>query len=145
MFCDHVAITPVQTVESTHSQSNQSRIPVELDSHADTCVVGSKVLVVHGHEYFVDVYSFDKETRHTIACTVNTTIVYKDPITHFTVILMINPVIKIDSMYNILVCPIQCYVHGIIGNKCPKFLSALPAKDDHALLVHDPSLDGVTS
>ena len=69
---------------------------------------------------------------------------------------MINQAIKIDSMHNILICPMQCRVHSTIVNECPKFLSASPAEDDHALLVHDPdgcsppltiplSLDGVTS
>ncbi len=47
-------------------------------------------------------------------------------------------------------------MNGTIVIKCPKFLSALPAKDDHALLVHNldscsppltimMSLDGVTN
>ncbi len=47
-------------------------------------------------------------------------------------------------------------MHGTLINECPKFLSASPAKDNHALLVHDPdgcspplttllSLDGITS
>ncbi len=55
MSCDRVAVAPVRTVKSTQSQSNFDEISVELDSHADTCVVGSNVLVVHHHEYFVDV------------------------------------------------------------------------------------------
>ncbi len=156
MSCDRVAVAPVRTVKSTRSQSNFSKISVELDSHADTCVVGSNVLVVHDHERFVDVYGFDKETRHVNASTVDAAIAYEDPVTHSTVILMINQAIKIDSMHNILICPMQCCVHGTIVNECPKFLSASPAEDDHALLVHDPdgcsppltiplSLDGVTS
>ncbi len=62
MSQDRVAGTLVQTVKSTCSQSNFNKISVELDLHADTCVVGSNVLVVHDHERFVDVYSFDKET-----------------------------------------------------------------------------------
>ncbi len=51
---------------------------------------------------------------------------------------MINHAIKIDSISNILVCPMHCWVHGTVVKKCPKFLSASPIKDGHALLVHDP-------
>ncbi len=62
----------------------------------------------------------------------------------------------IDSMTNILVCPMKCWVHGSEINDCPKFLSSLPSLDDHAILVSDPngcsppftillSLDGITS
>ncbi len=62
MSQDRVAVAPVRTVKSTRSQSNFNKTSVELDSHADTCVVGSNVLVVHDHKRFVDVYGFDKET-----------------------------------------------------------------------------------
>ncbi len=156
MSYDRVAVAPVQTVKSNCSQTNFNEISVELDSHADTCLVGSNVLAVHNHECFVDVYGFDKETRHANASTVDAAIAYEDPITHSTVILMINQAIKIDSMHNVLICPMQCRVHGTKVNECPKFLSASPAEDDHALMVHDTdgcsppliillSLDGVTS
>ncbi len=156
MFLNRVAVAPVRMIKSTRSKSNSNKISVELDSHADTCVVGSNVLVVHDHERFVDVYGFDKETRHANASTVDAAIAYKDPVTHSMVILMINQAIKIDSMHNILICPMQCHAHGTIINDCPKFVSASPAEDYHALLVHDPdgcsppltillSLDGITS
>ncbi len=105
MSCGWVAVAPVQTVKSTCSQSNHSRISVELDAHADTCVVGSNVLVVHDHEHFIDIYGFDKEIRHSNACTIDATIVYEDHVTHSTVIHMINQAIKINSMHNILLCP----------------------------------------
>ncbi len=50
----------------------------------------------------------------------------------------------------------QCCVQGTLVNKCHKFLSVSPAKDNHTLLVHDPdgcspllaillSLDSITS
>ncbi len=128
MSQDRAAVAPVQTVKSTCSQSNLNKISVELDSHADTCVVGSNVVVVHDHEFVVIIYGFDKDTRHANACTVDAAIAYKDPVTHLTVILMINQAIKIDSMHNILICPMQCCVHGTTVNECPKFLSASPAE-----------------
>ncbi len=62
MSYDSVAVAPVQTVKSTCSQSNLIKISVELNSHVDTCVVGSNVLVVHNYEHFIDIYRFDKET-----------------------------------------------------------------------------------
>ena len=152
-----LTVSTIRTVNTTCSQSNSHiRILVELDSHADTCVVGSNVLVVHDHERYVDVYGFDQAARHKNASTVDAAIAYEDPTTHSTVILMINQAIKIDSMQNILICPMQCRVHGTAVNECPKFLSHRPSEDDHALIVHDPvscsppltiplSLDGVTS
>ncbi len=121
----HVVVTLVQTVKLTCSQSNHSQSSVELDSHSGTCLFGSSVLVVHDHEQFVNVDGFNKKARHSNASTVDAAIAYKDPIMHSTVILMINQA--------------QCWVHGTKVNKCPKFLSASPAKDNHVLLVHDPN------
>ncbi len=79
MSSDHVAVALVHTVKSTCSQSNHSNFSNELNSHADTCVVGSNILVVHNHEHFVGVYGFDKETMHSNACTIDVTITDKRP------------------------------------------------------------------
>ncbi len=67
-------------------------------------------------------YDFYKETWHANACTVDATIAYEDPVMHSAVILMINQSIKINSMHNILICPMQCHVHGTTVNESPKFL-----------------------
>ncbi len=139
MSCYRIAVTPVCRVKSTCSKSAHSRISVELVSHADTCVVSSNVLVVHDHGGSVDIFGFGKETQHTNACIVDVAIVYGDHITYETDIIMINQAVKIDSMKNTLVCHIQCGVHDIIINKCPKFLSGSHTKDNNALLVHDPN------
>ncbi len=117
MSSDHVAVALVQTVKCTHSQSNNSRVSVELESHADTCAVGSNVLVVCDRKYFIYVYDFDKETRHPSASTTDVPIAYKDPDTHLNVILTIDQATKINSMHNILICPMQCQVHGTIVNE----------------------------
>ncbi len=72
--------------------------------------------------------------RHTNASSVDTSIVYRDPVMHSTGILMINHAIKIDSMPNILICLMQFKVNGPVVDKCPKFLPASFAQDNHALL-----------
>ncbi len=88
MSCNRIAVPPVCTLMSTCSHSHHSRVSIQLNLHADTCVVRSNVLVVHNHEHFVDVYGFNKLARHTNTSTVNVAIAYKDPITHLTVIIM---------------------------------------------------------
>ncbi len=103
MSCHRIAAAQVCTVKSTCSQSDHSRISVELDSHADTCVAGSNVLAVNSHGRFVDIHSFHKAPRHTNASAIDTAIAYKDTVMHSTVILLINQAIKIDNMSNILI------------------------------------------
>ncbi len=58
-------ICPIVTVKSLDSSLN-ANIQIELNSHADTSVVGSNVLVVHNHEWYVDVYGYDSKSRHKI-------------------------------------------------------------------------------
>ncbi len=139
--------------QSTCSQSNHSRILVEIEPNADTYVVGSNILLVGN---YVDVYGFDKDTKNSISCNIVAAIAYEDPVTNSTVIIMINQAIKINSITSILVCQMQYQVHCTVVNEYPKFLSPKPSEDDHALLVNDTggcspafiillSLDGVTS
>ncbi len=156
MSYDQAAVMQVCTIKSTCSQSNPIRIFFKMDSLADTFVVGSNVLVVHNHSCYVDIYSFDKEIWHQNTSTVDTAIMYEDPITHAFMILMIKEATKIDSMSNILVIPVQCCMNSTAVNECSKFLSYKPTEDDHTLLMDDHdgnsppltitlSLDGVTS
>ncbi len=84
MCCNWIVVALFQTVWSTCSQSNYSRISVE-ESHADNCVFGSYVLVVHDNEHFVDIYGFNKMAGHFNASTVDAATVYNDPIMHSTV------------------------------------------------------------
>ena len=46
-----------RAIGSTRSRNNSLR--VELDSHADTCVVGKNALVIHKHPNIVMVSGFD--------------------------------------------------------------------------------------
>ncbi len=117
--CNWISVGLVCIVKSTSIQSDHSRNSVQLYSHAYTYLVCCNVLVVHNHGHLVDIYGFDKETRQSNASTEDAVIAYKDPVVNSTVIIMINQAIKIDSMSNILICPMQRQGHGTIVNKCP--------------------------
>ncbi len=71
-------ICPIVTVKLLDSSVNH-KIQVELDSHADTSIVGSNVLVVHGHEYSVDVYGYNSKSRHKHVTTINAAVAYNNP------------------------------------------------------------------
>ncbi len=71
-------ICPIVTVKSLDSSLN-TNIQVELDSHADTSVIGSNVLVVHDHEQYVDVYGYDSKSRHKNVTTVEAAVAYDNP------------------------------------------------------------------
>ncbi len=78
--------------------SRKSKIPVELDSHTDTSVIGSNVLVLHDHKCYVDVFVYDSKSRHKNNTTVDTAVVYDDPQTGDTSVLLINQVLLIPAL-----------------------------------------------
>ncbi len=73
----HHSIYPIVTVKSLGFLN--SKIQVELNSHPDSSVVGSNVLVIHDHERYIDVSSYDNTPRHENITTVNATAAYEHP------------------------------------------------------------------
>ena len=71
--------------------SRKSR--VELDSHADICVVGDNCLVIHNHNRPENVYSYDSKDGHRNANTVDATVGCQDPQSGQKFISMINQAI----------------------------------------------------
>ena len=74
-------IQPLSTVQVTvaHASVASSKPNVELDSHADTCVVGDNCLVVNDLNKPVNVYSYDPKDSHRSAKTINASEGYQDP------------------------------------------------------------------
>ena len=64
----------------THSSVASSKPELELDSHADTCVVGDKCFIIHKHDMPINIYSHDQKDGHGSAKSVNNdTVGYHDP------------------------------------------------------------------
>ena len=54
-----------------HASVAGSKLKVELDLHADTCVVSDYYMVIHDHNRQVNVYSHDPKDGNRCAKTVN--------------------------------------------------------------------------
>ena len=87
-----------------HASVASSKPKIELDSHADTCVVGDNCLVIHNYNRLVNVYSYDPKDGHRSAKTVDATVGYQDPQSRKKFILMISQAIWIDGLDNHLLC-----------------------------------------
>ncbi len=84
-------ICPIVTVKSLDSSLN-SKIQVELNSHADTIVVGSNVLVVHNHECYIDVLGYSSKSSHKNVTNVEDAVAHNNPQTgNMSVFLSIKP------------------------------------------------------
>ena len=86
-----VICTSVQTVHiSDHSSLPVVKTKLELDSHADTCVVGDHCLIVHDHNRPVNVYRYDPKVGSKHVCIVDAAVAYTEPKTGQVVILLLN-------------------------------------------------------
>ena len=61
-----------------HASVASTKPKVELESHADTCVVGDDCLVIYDHNRPVNVYSYDPKVDHRSAKAVDATVGYQD-------------------------------------------------------------------
>ena len=59
-----------------HDSVASSKSKVELDSHADKCVVGDIYLVIHDHNKPVNVYNYDPKNGHRSAKIVDAAVEY---------------------------------------------------------------------
>ncbi len=97
----HSSMCPLVIVKSLDRSLN-SNIQVELDSHDDTSIVSSNVLVIHNHEHYLDFYEYDSKSKHKNTTTVNAAVAYDNLQTGNRSGLLIDQAIMIPSMTNIL-------------------------------------------
>ena len=99
-------VKPLSTIQAmvAHASLASSKLKVELDSHADTCVVGDNCLIIHDHNGPVNVYSYDPKDGHRRAKTVDAAVGNQDPQSGQKFILMIDQAICIDGLENHPLC-----------------------------------------
>ncbi len=99
---------------------------LELDSHADTCVLGRGALITLDYSRPVSFVGYDESLGSKTYQTVNGVVTYDDPQTGRTLHLIINQAIHIPHLDHHLLCPMQCRVNGVTVNNLPKFLATDP-------------------
>ena len=111
---------------------------LELDSHANTCVLGRHALITLDHNRPVAVMGYDESLGTKTYKTVNSMVAYTDPKTGRTLHLIINQAIPVPHLDHHLLCPMQCCVNDVIVDETPKFLAIKPTDQTHALTVPNP-------
>mmetsp|Transcript_22891 Transcript_22891/g.32764 ORF Transcript_22891/g.32764 Transcript_22891/m.32764 type:complete len:206 (-) Transcript_22891:1381-1998(-) len=130
---------------------------MDLDSHADTCVV-SETLALVTQDYMrpVRVHAYDGSTSDdTKNCkTVSAVVAYDSPSTGEPIYLVINQAICVPNLESILLCPNQMRDNDVMINDEPKSMVDAPTDVHHCITIQqavdDPIrilllLRGVTS
>jgi hypothetical protein len=114
---------------------------LELDSHADTCVLGCDALIILDYEQPVSVVGYDKSLGCKTYQTVSGVVAYDNPQTRRMLHLFIIQAIHIPHRDHHLLCPMQCRANDVTINNLPKFLAANPTDQMHALTINVLSSD----
>jgi hypothetical protein len=107
----------------------------DLDSHADTCCVGSNAYIHHDStcktvkvQPFLNSLGSAKKTP-----IVSASVVYDCPFTLQAYLLHIHQALYFKELEHNLINPNQCRLNDVIIDECPKFLSTNPTDATHSI------------
>ena len=121
----------------SRANTNANVIRIELDSHADTCCVGSNVLVLREHTRVVNVHGYDPTAPSRQCKIVDCVVKFTSRDDNQAYLLAINQAILVPELEHCLLCPMQCRLNGVVIDECPKFLSCNPINSSHSILLND--------
>ncbi len=139
-FCTtQLSIDPKRYITDLSTKINSiGETTLELDSHADTCVLGRNALILLDYDRPVIVKGYDPSLGSKTYATISGALAYDDPVTSEVYHLVINQAIHIPHSDHHLLCPMQCRVNDVIVDDTPKFLTSDPTDHTHALTIRDP-------
>jgi hypothetical protein len=127
-----LAIDPRRYTTDLSTKINSTgETTLELDSHADTCVLGRDALIFLGYDRPIVVEGYDRSLGTKTHATGSGGLAYDDPKTGKVYHLVINQAIHIPHLDHHLFCPMQCQVNDVIVNSMPKFLTSDPTDHMH--------------
>lgn len=117
-----------------------AEVRTELDSHADTCVVGKHALILMDFDRPVNVIGYDPSLGTTKDLrTVSAAIAYDDPETGETRVMVIHQAVHIPTLQHNLLCPMQLRMNDVEVNETPKFLLKNPSDESHSIVCRNES------
>ena len=134
-------MTTSKTLNAQVSSVHVEEIRCELDSHADTCVVGNEALIFQDFGRPVQVSAYDPSlgTKPDMK-VVSAALAYDDPNTGEVKILIVHQAILIPTIDHTLLSPMQMRMNGVNVDECPRFLD--PKLDDDSHTIQVPGPDG---
>ena len=125
------ALTTVATVD-VGALEGQS----ELDSHADTCIVGSSSLVFHDYGRRVNIQGYDPNLGIQRDLPIVSAALAYDSVTeagHETVLLIVNQAIYLPQLKHNLLCPNQMRANDVIVDECPRMFATV--NECHRIMI----------
>jgi hypothetical protein len=114
---------------------------LELDSHADTCVLGRGALIIQDYDRPVNVTSYDPALGNKIYQTVTGVLGFVHPRTGQLYHLVLHQCIHIPHLTHHLLCPMQVRVNDVTINEVPKFIRPDPSPNTHSIIATEQGTD----
>ena len=110
----------------------------DLDSHADSPVVGINAKILSHTGKHVNVWGFSKALGSKPKVpVVNAAVTYTCEYTGESIILLVNNALYFEDMKHNLIPPFMIRLAGAEVNECPKCLSKYPKIEDHSIYFPD--------
>ena len=106
----------------------------ELDSHADTCVLGSNALIIHEFGKKVRVHGYDALQGAKTYRLVSGVVAYDDPSDGVVKMLVIHQAIHVPHLVHNLLSSMQLRDNDLKVNDEPKHLMSCPMEDHNAIV-----------
>ena len=121
--------------------SGDTQTRTELDSHADTCCVGSGAAILYKSEHTIQVEGFLSSLGSVNVPIVTAAVAYDDPLTMNTFVLVIHQALYFEQLRHNLFSPNQLRQHGIIVNDTPLYFipPGQRGENDHRIVI--PEID----
>ena len=112
---------------------NEKGTTLELDSCADTSILGRGALIIDNFNKPVNVQGCEPALRSNTYQTISGAIGYFHLVFGESFRLVIHQAINIPTLDHHMLYPMQCCVVVVTINDCPKFLIPLPQVDSHCI------------
>ena len=115
--------------------NNTNESYLDLDSHADTCVLGNNALIVEtSHPDRTAIVSFADPAVGTVTKPIlSGALLYTSTKDGLSYILIIHQAIYIDTIDHSLLCPMQLRDNDVLVNECPKSKALVPTEEHHTI------------
>jgi hypothetical protein len=126
------------------SSNNPLESSLELDSHADTTVLGAGALIVQSYDQPVEVVGYDPQQGLQTFEMVSGVLACDHSRDGQVYHLVFHQAIHMPQLDHHLLCPMQCWINDMTVNNVPQFLTHFPTDNMHALIVQNPDNDSTT-
>jgi hypothetical protein len=126
------------------SSKNPLETSLELDSHADTTVLGAGTLIIQSYDLPVEVVGYDPQQGLQMFEKVSSVLTFDHPQDGQVYHLVFHQAIHMPQLDHHLLCPMQCRINDVTVNNVPKFLTRFPTDNTHAIIVQNSDDDSTT-